>query len=138
MAAAVNPAANPAFNNQQFRTLLTGNRIGSSEETADAIMVTQGIQNIGTLVNFIMKEQVKGIAKLVRYGYQASPVLPPPAEGAPLPPVLPDAPHVNAVAATKLHVVWYWGSLRLQCRRTLSATANVLTNAEIRRTLEHI
>lgn len=103
--------------------------MGLDVPTADAIIVTQGITDMETLVSFLQEAQVKDIARSVRYGYQ-TPAVPA------VPPV--PGPFVTAVAATKFHAVWYWGILRLRCGRELTANNNTLSAAEIKKTLDRI
>ncbi len=97
-------------------------RININDDTANSIVTAQGINHMQTLVDMVTEEQVKGIAKLVSYA---------PGLGV-------DDNFVSAVSATKLHAVWYWGVLRERCGRALSADAQVLTDAEITRTIQRI
>ena len=148
-----------ADNAGQFETLLQ--RIGINEGTVEAITQSQGISTMRILVTVISEDQVKRMSKMLSYGPPAHlPVRP-----LPVPPLAVDGDlvdhaalvaaydlaitdyreqvttlqvHVSAVSAIKLHAVWYWGVLRNRCGRTLSASAIVLTNAEVTKTIARI
>ena len=122
-----------AVNIAQFATLL--GRIGLNEETVDALTVGQGINHIETFTTVISEGQVKKMSKILSYGPRGNLSDRP----APVPPLLAGADqnarnahdvlvaaheaemlayraevaiqqvHISAVAAIRLHTVWYWG-----------------------------
>ena len=151
-----------ATNAVQFATLLS--RIGLNDGTVDAITVGQGINHMETFVTVISEDQVKRMQKLLSYGPKGNL----PDRPTPVPPLAVGADqnaqnahnalveayqndlavyrqqlailqvHISAVSAIKLHAVWYWGVLRNRCGRTLSSSAQILTNAEVDKTIARI
>ena len=151
-----------ATNAVQFATLL--GRIGLNDGTVDAITIGQGINHMETFVTVISEDQVKRMQKLLSYGPKGNL----PDRPTPVPPLAVGADqnaqnahnalfqayqndlavyrqqlailqvHISAVSAIKLHAVWYWGVLRNRCGRTLSSSAQILTNAEVDKTIARI
>ena len=128
---------------QMFRTLLAGNRAGAlNAPTIDTLVNVHGIVDIQTFVAYMTEEQVKSISKMVRHVTQAAPntidvvqVVGQPAVAVPNP---AKTALINVVAGTKLHAIWYWAVLRERCGKLLSASAQVLTQAEITKVMARI
>ena len=128
---------------QMFRTLLAGNRAGAlNAPTINTLVNVHGIVDIQTFVAYMTEEQVKSISKMVRHVTQAAPntidvvqVVGQPAVAVPNP---AKTALINVVAGTKLHAIWYWAVLRERCGKLLSASAQVLTQAEITKVMARI
>ena len=152
-----------ATNAVQFATLL--GRIGLNDGTVEAMTIGQGINHMETFVKVISEDQVKKrMQKLLSYGPKGNL----PDRPSPVPPLAAGADqdeqnahnaleiayqddlalyrqqvatlqvHISAVSAIKLHAIWYWGVLRSRCGRTLSSSAQILTNAEVDITIARI
>ena len=151
-----------ATNAVQFATLL--GRMGLNDGTVEAMTIGQGINHLETFVTVISEDQVKRMQKILSYGPKGNL----PDRPLPVPPLAAGADqnavaahnaleatyqidltlyrqqlatlqvHISAVSAIKLHAIWYWGVLRTRCGRTLSSSAQVLTNAEVDNTIARI